>query len=663
MLDESVYKGSLTILAPTAGPASPRGQKRRTSMNSISAAAPHQGQIADQDRADFDPMWPAVPQPCEDGRQIGTGRLIPTDFYADQPFLTPTHDGGLLCVVTTGTGHEGSRGQHVLTMKTFDGGVTWQNRVPLESPQAPESSWGVPITMPSGRIFVFYVFNADDTRELPADNPPYPGSVTQRMDSHGHYVFRWSDDQGKTWSHERGVIPVREFEIDRNNATGGSIRFFWNVGKPFLINGSLFLPIHKVGGFGEGWFTSTEGALLRSDDLSTCQNPQEANWVTLPDGDYGIRAPIGGGPVAEEHSFAPLSDGSIFTVFRTIDGHPACSYSRNQGRSWEPSEYMRFANGRLMKHPRAATFVWKLPDGGYLYCFHNHGGKALRDRADRRTVSYTGRNPMWFCRGWETDSPAGKRIAWSQPEIGIYDDDPLVRISYPDCLEHDGRLLFTETQKHAARIHTIPPHLADALSAEPARRLASLASLKPILEWSRDRDGWVVPMPELPRFVVRDPTAPYGGRRLRSGFAIRLGLRIHSATPRLLLENAGDDGSALRVLLTEKSTLRIELDDGETAIFADSDPVASGPELRSVTVNVDGGSNTISFFQDGILDDGGDARQYGWSRFSPYYRNEFQGKSLVMARAGNGTLEKLALFGRVLLASEIAGLDMEGSGG
>ena len=88
-----------------------------------------------------------------------------------------------------------------MTMKTFDGGVTWQNRVPLESPQAPESSWGVPITMPSGRIFVFYVFNADDTRELPADNPPYPGSVTQRMDSHGHYVFRWSDDQGKTWSH------------------------------------------------------------------------------------------------------------------------------------------------------------------------------------------------------------------------------------------------------------------------------------------------------------------------------------------------------------------------------------------------------------------------------------------------------------------------------
>ena len=60
-----------------------------------------------------------------------------------------------------------------------------------------------------------------------------------------------------------------------------------------------------------------------------------------------------GGPVAEEHSFVELSDGSLFTVFRTIDGHAAHSYSRDGGRTWEPSEYMRYADGRLMKHPRA----------------------------------------------------------------------------------------------------------------------------------------------------------------------------------------------------------------------------------------------------------------------------------------------------------------------
>ena len=638
------------------------GNVNQSGPKTAAVTSTRQSNIADPTIAAFDPMWPEQPGSLDDTRLIATGLKIPTKFYADQPFLTPTKDGGLLCVVTTGLGHEGSRSQHVLSMKTFDEGESWQDLTPLESPDAPESSWGVPITSPSGRVFVFYIFNADDIRELPADNPPYPGGVTQRMDSHGHYVFRWSDDHGKTWSVKRGEIPVREYEIDRNNSTRGAVRLFWNVGKPFLIGETIFLPIHKVGGFGEGWFTSSEGALLRSDDLFSCKNPTDAKWVTLPDGDRGIRAPAGGGSIAEEHSFAPLSDGSIFTVFRTIDGHPGCAYSRDEGRSWEPSEYMRYASGRLIKHPRAATFVWKLRDGGYLYFFHNHGGKALRDRADRRTLAYTGRNPMWFCRGWEIDSPNGKRIAWSQPEIGFYDDDPLVRISYPDCLERAGHLLFTETQKNLARLHTVPPQLANALSADPECRLASLAGLEPIFVWSVATGDRVVPMPELPRFVVRDPAPPYGGKRTRSGFAIRLGLTNPSAGPAAVVENRGEDGSAFRILLTERSTLRIELDDGETAIFAESDPIKTGGELHSLTINVDGGSNTISFFQNGLIDDGGDARQYGWRRFSPYYRNEFLGKSLVFAKSNTVTLGRMEIFARPLMAAEIDALDTALSG-
>ncbi len=634
----------------------------KNSQGSPSITSYPGGNIADPTLTKFDPMWPDQPSSADDMRALATGLPIPTKFYADQPFLTPTQDGGLLCVVTTGLGHEGARGQHVLVMKTFDEGKTWQDLTTLESPDAPESSWGVPITAPSGRVFVFYIFNADDIRELPADNPPYSSGVTQRMDSHGHYVFRWSDDHGKTWSSERGSIPVREFEIDRNNPTGGKIRFFWNVGKPFMVNGKIFLPIHKVGGFGEGWFTSSEGALLRSDDLFSCKNPIDAKWSTLPDGDLGIRAPLGGGPIAEEHSFTTLSDGSIFTVFRTIDGYPACAYSRDQGQSWEQSEYMRYANGRLMKHPRAANFVWKLRDGGYLYCFHNHGGKPLRDRPDRRTFAYTGRNPMWFSRGWEIDSASGKRIAWSQPEIGLYDEDPLVRISYPDCLDRGGHLLLSETQKNQARVHTFPEQLADALSADPTRRLASLAKLKPIFQWSAETDEQVVTMPELPKFVVRDAEPPYGGKRLRSGFAIRLGLRIHSAMPGMLLDNSGSNGSGLRILITEKSTLRVELDDGETSVFADSDPVEAGPDLHSVTINFDGGSNTVCFFQNGMFDDGGDDRQYGWRRFSPYYRNEFLGNLLVFAKSNNFTLERMEVFGRLLMAAEIEALDTASSG-
>lgn len=78
------------------------------------------------------------------------------------------------------------------------------------------------------------IYNVGDLRELPADDPPYPGGVTNRMDSHGHYVFRWSDDHGKTWSRERGTIPVREFELDQVYLRGG--------GRLTVTSGRLFGP-------------------------------------------------------------------------------------------------------------------------------------------------------------------------------------------------------------------------------------------------------------------------------------------------------------------------------------------------------------------------------------------------------------------------------------
>lgn len=605
----------------------------------------------------FDPMWQEPPAPFRDGRWIGQGDAIPAEHYADQPYVVETQDGGLLLVITTSAGNEGSRGQHVRSMKSFDGGKTWQDIQPVERAENPESSWAVPLVAPSGRVFVFYVYNADDLRELPADDPPYPGGITHRMDSHGHYVFRWSDDHGKTWSNERGTIPVRDFEIDRLNSTGGKVRLFWNVGKPFVHQGRLYLPVYKVGGFGEGWFMSSECALLCSDDLLTVEDPHEANWSTLPDGDTGIRSPKGGGPIAEEHSFTTLSDGTFFTVFRTIDGHPGCAYSRDEGRSWEPSQYMRFADGRLMKHPRAANFVWKMSDGGYLYFFHNHGGKPLRDRPDRRIFAYTERNPIWFCRGWEIDSLRGKELVWSQPEIGFYDDDPYVRISYPDFLEHGESHFFTETQKSFARIHHLPPALLDSLSADSNRRAARLDDLHPLLFWRRGESRHVT-APELPVFVLRSADPPYGGMRTRLGFSVELELdfetKMEDAGAVLLAESDGDDGRSFRLVWTECCTLRLELNDGQTLVAWESDPVPKAKEQLSFTINVDGASNTITFFRDGMINDGGDERQFGWGRISPHFRNTCTGKAMVLGATVGVSLQRLTIFPHTLTAAEIA---------
>src|SRR5690606_2714964 len=146
-------------------------------------------------------------------------------------------------------------------------------------------------------------------------------------------------------------------------------------------------------------------------------------------------------------------DSSVYCVFRTRDGYPAWSISRDAGHTWSVPQYLTYTpNGRRIRQRRAATFVWKCSNGKYLLWFHNNGGPAA---ADPSWHQYCHRNPAWLAAGREIDTPTGKAIEWSQPEILLYDTDPDARISYPDLLEIDGEYYVTETQKQIARIHAI----------------------------------------------------------------------------------------------------------------------------------------------------------------------------------------------------------------
>ena len=210
----------------------------------------------------------------------------------------------------------------MITQRSVDQGKTWQDMAHVEPADGPEASYAVMLKAPSGRIYIFYNHNTDNLRKVKADNPPYKDGWCARVDSQGYFDFKYSDDHGKTWSAKRYPIPVREFEIDRNNPYQGEVRYFWNVGKPFILNGRGYVSLHKVGGLGVGFFTSSEGVLLMSDNILTETDPEKIQWQTLPDGDIGLRTPPGGGSVSEEQSYSLLSDGSIYCVYRTIDGHP-----------------------------------------------------------------------------------------------------------------------------------------------------------------------------------------------------------------------------------------------------------------------------------------------------------------------------------------------------
>jgi hypothetical protein len=593
-----------------------------------------------------------------DQRHIQTGKIIPDLSYSDQPYIVKTDDGAWLCCLTTGASHEGKPGQIVMTQRSLDQGTTWQDRVQIEPPSGPEASYAVMLKIPGGRVYIFYNHNTDNLRRIKADNPPYRDGWCSRVDSQGYFVFKYSDDHGKTWSEKRHPIPIRTFEIDRNNAYQGAIQFFWNVGKPFVLNGCGYVSLHKVGGFGAGFFTSNEGVLLLSDNLLTEADPEKIHWQTLPDGDIGLRTPPGGGSISAEQSYSLLSDGSIYCVYRSIDGHPVNTYSRDGAHTWEPPQYKRYANGRLMKHPRAANFAWRCQNGKYLYWFHNHGGRFIREHPQRRSMAYADRNPAWLCGGVEADSPSGKIIKWTQPEILLYDDDTYVRMSYPDLVEENGAYYVTETQKDVARVHRIDLHLLDTLWQQFDAKEAAEKGLVLDIDETNGPHPATIKMPPLPQFIGRDTQRKdMGSKDLRAGFSLDLWFQLKTLKPgQILLDNRTEAGKGFALLTTEKGTIEIILNDGRTESRWDCDPgLIRTNTLHHLVVTVDSGPKIITFIVDGLLCDGGDYRQFGWGRFSPQLRGVNGSAKLHMAPESNGQIKSLRIYNRYILTSEAIG--------
>jgi len=588
-----------------------------------------------------------------DPRNIRNGYEIPTETYADQPYVVRTDDDAWLVCLTTGVKREGEPGQHIVTMRSTDHGKNWSAPVAVEPAAGPEASYAVMLKVPSGRIYIFYNHNTDNIRKVKADDPPYTGGWCYRVDSQGYYVFKYSDDHGRSWSEARYPIPVRLFDIDRKNSYGGEIRFFWNVGKPFVREGAAYVPLIKVGGFGRGFFTSNEGVLLRSNNILEEDDPRKIRWETLPDGDQGLRTPPGGGPIAAEQSYSVLSDGSIYAVYRSIDGHPVATYSRDGGYHWEPPRYKKYADGRLMKHPRAANFTWKCSNGKYLYWFHNHGGRFIRENPG---IAYNDRNPAWLCGGIEEATPDGVIIKWSQPEMVLYDDDPFVRMSYPDLIEEGGRYFITETQKSVARVHEIDTSLINGLWRQfEEGKVTSKGLVLELGGRNKNRIPKEVPMPELGEWVIADrQRADHGLKQLNTGFTAELWFRINAMeSDQQLLDNRTRDGRGFCLRTIGEGTVEIIVNDGRTENrWACDRGMLSAGAVHHLVVAIDAGPDIVTYVVDGELCDGGDERQFGWGRISPHLRSANGSERLRVGPNMQGAILSLRIYDQPLKTSE-----------
>ena len=496
-----------------------------------------------------------------DMRNIKNGYIIHHDGYSDQPYVVKTDDNHWLMCLTVGGLEEGSKGQHVVSLRSDDKGKTWKDTVDVESPEAPESSYSVLYKTKYGRIYCFYNFNADNLCGVIGSLPDYPDGICTRVDTQGHFVFKYSDDNGLSWSEKWYDIPQRDFEVDRLNPYGGKIKYFWNVGKPLEIQDRVLVPLYKIREFGLTFMEHSEGVLLECDNINTERDPEKLNWKTLPDGEIGIRAPKEASIISEEHSFVRLSDGTVFCVFRTVSGHPYCAYSYDDCHTFTEPVPMTYANGRVFKHPRAANFIWKCENGKYLYWFHNHGGK-----------SYDGRNPVFLCGAWEVEKNGRRALEFGNPKIVLYDDDPKIRMSYPDLIEDDGEYYLTETQKEIARVHHVDKELIESLWQE------------------KEFDGWQ----DSPCF---DANAESFSIRFETGEKIGEILR---------------DGD-FEVTRCENGNIVIKAGENE---FINDDVLLEDMKNHTVTAVFDRGTKVVCFTTDGIFCDGGEKRQFGFTRFS-----------------------------------------------
>ena len=562
-----------------------------------------------------------------DFRHWNSGFVIPTTDggYADQPSLVALPDGRLLCAVTTCMGGEGDGGEYVSVLRSEDGGKSWQE---LSSPEVTDkdSSYGVLVIDREGCVYCIYNYNIEGYRPLE--------SGVRRVDMGGHICMRYTTDGGESWS-ERREIEISTGEGERLypcfTADGKPYRFFWNVARPFFDGDDLYLTMAKPY---SSWMMMQEGRvfdesrslLLVARGLVRDKN---APFVSLPRETKELLPPLGD-CVAEEPCCVKLSDGTLFIISRTENGHPVCFLSRDGGETFSDGYVPTHMGDAPIKHPRAANFIWKLPNGRYLYWFHNVG-----------KPNWGYRNPAWCCPCYEVDTPVGKTLAFGQPEILLFHESSQKLVSYPDLLYHEGHYLLTETEKQTARLHDLPREFMETIFSQDVicQPLVGIEKEK-LLE-----KGLPCQVFATTEHAEREDWCAFTGKGCSFVFegSFAKGETVFSARNR--------QTGGVTVTVAEDGTLRLLGASRNCSFLIESTiPVADGGHHHVAWV-LDSSAHVSFLVIDGRFDNGTDKADCGWC-FIPLQMNELGGEKAVTVGEG---IARASLIERAILTTEAIG--------
>lgn len=559
----------------------------------------------------------------DDWRNVKNGFPVYSYGYCDQPYVVVLNNRKWLCVFTTNAGREGSKGQHIVSCTSDDQGMSWSVPVKIEEPGKESASWAMPYLTDYGRVYVFYNYNGDKIHELNGNNDI-------REDMLGWYCYKYTEDEGRTWS-KRYRLNVPKTAVDLHNDWKGEVQIMWGIGKPVDVDSGMMFAFTKIGKYmlndSEGWF-------FRCDNINSEKDPEKLKWVMLPESQNGLKNEVLG-PVNAEQNIFQMQNGNIYCMYRTISGHPAESYSYDGGRSWTTPGIPKYESGIELKTPRACPRIWKCKNGKYLFWYHNNGG-----------WNFNSRNPAWISGGIERNG----KIVWSQPEILFYEDEIKARMSYPDLIEQDGKYWITETNKEIARCHAIPVDFFNMIWSQFDRESISTEGL--VKEWPQQDLK-----PETKLHLLSENQYDF-----RRGFTFDFRLELGDLAPnQKILSVKSKSGKQIELRTSEYGSVEIRLSDGTHSDSWNSDPgLIKAFGEHCISVVVDNGPHIIQFIVDGIVCNGRDFRQYGWGRFNLNVEDiDFDEIEIGELKAGqlrpHGRLTNLRIYNRPLMNTELIG--------
>ncbi|MBN1422674.1 MAG: exo-alpha-sialidase [Planctomycetes bacterium] len=331
--------------------------------------------------------------------------------------ILPLPSGTFFAVWTTGYA-ESHENQHVVFSTSRDRGETW---TPPEEVAGPAkvvptgegmASWGFPIHVPRfHRVYVFYLRNI--------------GPNDWHKGLSGEMRFRFTEDEGRTWSDE-ATIPFRRTGIMSPDPAVPPNWIIWQA--PVEIEPG------EVIGCGTVWASKrrkaadpkmpggTEAWFWRFDGIVSAKDPRRIRATLLPDGDHGIRMLERPGSIdsaAEEPTVVRLSDGRWFCVFRTHRGCVGFSISRDRGRTWDPAKPLRYRDGgAIVLHPRSSCPLYPMDGGRFLLTTHANDGSANGGR--HPYDGFRNRTPTFYLIGKEV--PDAEQPIWFSTPIKFLDN-------------------------------------------------------------------------------------------------------------------------------------------------------------------------------------------------------------------------------------------------